>query len=167
MDVEGEIPWLSRFKLPMNVVGEDLVSRISARIMGGMGTPKFRVVKDACTQCDTCARGCPRGAITLSPYPTWDYGRCIGCYCCYELCEQNAIRLAGRFSRAGRSASQKAAGSTRPLPGTLSFRWRPTQARTCSVVPLESRDGTQAFDKLLDARGVGSREQLRLERSMD
>jgi len=101
MDVAGEIPQLRRFKLPMNVVGEDLVSRISGRIMRRMGTPKFRLLRDACTQCGICVKGCPRGAITLSPYPTWNYERCIGCYCCYELCEQDAIRMAGLFSRAG------------------------------------------------------------------
>jgi uncharacterized protein (DUF362 family)/NAD-dependent dihydropyrimidine dehydrogenase PreA subunit len=103
MDVEGEIPQLRRFKLPMNVVGEDLATRISAPFMGRIATPKFRLRKDACTRCGTCPKGCPRGAITLSPYPTWNYERCIGCYCCYELCEQDAIRLAGLFSRAARS----------------------------------------------------------------
>jgi len=71
--------------------------------MGRIATPKFRLRKDACTRCGTCPKGCPRGAITLSPYPTWNYERCIGCYCCYELCEQDAIRLAGLFSRAARS----------------------------------------------------------------
>ena len=101
MDVEGEIPHLRRFKLPMNVVGEDLVSRISAPIMRRVGTPRFRLRQDACTKCGTCAKGCPTGAITLDPYPTWNYKRCIGCYCCYELCEQDAIRLAGLFARVG------------------------------------------------------------------
>ena len=99
MDIEGNIPRLLRFKLPMNVVGEDLVSRISGRIMGRMGSPRFRLRQDACTKCGTCAKGCPTGAITLKPFPTWNYERCIGCYCCYELCEQDAIKLAGMFSR--------------------------------------------------------------------
>jgi uncharacterized protein (DUF362 family)/Pyruvate/2-oxoacid:ferredoxin oxidoreductase delta subunit len=102
MDIEGEIPRLSRFKLPMNVVGEDLVSRISAPFMGRVASPRFRLRRDVCTRCATCARGCPRAAITLDPFPTWNYERCIGCYCCYELCEQDAIMLRGLFAR-GRS----------------------------------------------------------------
>ena len=101
MDIEGEIPRLSRFKLPVNVVGENLVSRISAPFMGRVATPRFRVRKDDCTQCGTCAKGCPRAAIALNPFPSWNYERCIGCYCCYELCEQNAIKLRGLFVRAG------------------------------------------------------------------
>jgi Pyruvate/2-oxoacid:ferredoxin oxidoreductase delta subunit len=100
IDVEGKVPQIRRFKLPVNVVGEDLVSRISAPFMRRIGTPKFRLQKDVCTRCGTCAKGCPRAAITLDPFPVWNYERCIGCYCCYELCEQDAIRLAGLFSRA-------------------------------------------------------------------
>jgi uncharacterized protein (DUF362 family)/Pyruvate/2-oxoacid:ferredoxin oxidoreductase delta subunit len=101
MDIEGEVPRLSRFKLPMNVVGEDLTSRLSAPFIGRMSKPRFRLQTDACTQCGTCARGCPRGAITLDSFPMWNYERCIGCYCCYELCEQDAIGLASFLSRLG------------------------------------------------------------------
>jgi len=99
MHIEGDVPRLARFKLPMNVVGEDWASRISAPFMGLAAKPRFRLRRDICTQCGTCARGCPRGAIMLEPFPVWNYGRCIGCYCCYELCEQNAVRLAGPFAR--------------------------------------------------------------------
>ena len=99
MDIEGEVPRLARFRLPMNVVGEDLASRISAPFMERLAKPKFHLRKDACKQCGTCAKGCPRAAITLDPFPTWNYERCIGCYCCYELCEQDAIRLAGLLAK--------------------------------------------------------------------
>jgi len=101
MDIEGEIPQLRRFRLPMNVASGKLAGRVSAVIHRRLATPKFRLIQDACTKCGTCAKGCPTDAITLSPYPTWDYKKCIGCYCCYELCEQDAIRLAGLFARAG------------------------------------------------------------------
>ncbi|MGA2974118.1 MAG: DUF362 domain-containing protein [Spirochaetia bacterium] len=99
IDVQGEIPRLRRFRLPMNVVGEDLASRIGAPFMGTVATPKFLSRQEACTRCGTCAKGCPRGAITLDPFPIWNYERCIGCYCCYELCEHDAIRILGRISR--------------------------------------------------------------------
>jgi uncharacterized protein (DUF362 family)/NAD-dependent dihydropyrimidine dehydrogenase PreA subunit len=99
MDIEGEIPRLQRFRLPMNVVGEDLVSRLSAPFLGRLSKPRFRLRSDTCIRCATCSRGCPTGAITLEPFPNWNYERCIGCYCCYELCEQDAIQLRGLFAR--------------------------------------------------------------------
>ena len=101
MEIEGEIPRLPHFRLPMNVVGDDLAGRISAPFMGWLSKPRFHVRKDACTRCGTCAKGCPSAAITLDPFPTWNYERCIGCYCCYELCEQDAIRPARLLSRLG------------------------------------------------------------------
>jgi ferredoxin len=99
MDLKGEIPRLSRFKLPLNVVGQDFMSFISAPFYGRITKPNFRLRTGACTRCGTCAKGCPRGAIRLDPFPKWNYKRCIGCYCCYELCEQEAIGLASFFAR--------------------------------------------------------------------
>jgi ferredoxin/flavodoxin len=45
---------------------------------------------EACTQCGICADSCPAANIALSPYP--DFGnRCILCFSCLRLCEENAI----------------------------------------------------------------------------
>ena len=50
MDVKEESPRLRLFKLLMNVVGEDLVSRISALITGHFAPLKFRLRKDVRTR---------------------------------------------------------------------------------------------------------------------
>jgi ferredoxin len=44
-----------------------------------------------CTQCGTCERGCPYGAITLAPHPQFDQARCFGCWRCYNRCPAHAI----------------------------------------------------------------------------
>ncbi len=49
--------------------------------------------KGRCTKCGICERNCFSKAIRLDPYPTFDYKKCIRCYCCHELCPQNAIEI--------------------------------------------------------------------------
>lgn len=45
----------------------------------------------ACTECGTCARNCPYGAIRLDPKPVFDMSKCYGCWRCYNKCPSNAI----------------------------------------------------------------------------
>jgi ferredoxin len=49
------------------------------------------VDKLLCTECSTCADGCPYGAIMLSPKPVFDISRCHGCWTCYNHCPEQAI----------------------------------------------------------------------------
>ncbi len=53
---------------------------------------------DRCTGCQTCLRSCPVQAITMAGLngrksAVMDAGICIRCYCCHELCPENAIDL--------------------------------------------------------------------------
>lgn len=45
----------------------------------------------ACTECGTCQKGCPYGAIVLDPKPVFDMSRCYGCWRCYNRCPEHAI----------------------------------------------------------------------------
>jgi uncharacterized protein (DUF362 family)/Pyruvate/2-oxoacid:ferredoxin oxidoreductase delta subunit len=62
---------------------------------------------DRCTGCQTCMRGCPVQAITMKApvgkriaVAVMDADICIRCYCCHELCPENAIDLCrGRLGR--------------------------------------------------------------------
>ena len=48
----------------------------------------------ACAACGQCVKICPAGCIALVRNKLkFDYERCIRCYCCQEVCEQDAIRF--------------------------------------------------------------------------
>ncbi|MBU2645233.1 DUF362 domain-containing protein [bacterium] len=61
--------------------------------------PKPVIAPESCTCCGTCVQMCPVEPKALhwkdgdqdSP-PVYDYGDCIRCYCCQELCPESAIR---------------------------------------------------------------------------
>ncbi len=49
---------------------------------------------DRCTGCGTCERSCPVGAITIvDKRAHMDWSKCIRCYCCHEVCPENAVEL--------------------------------------------------------------------------
>jgi uncharacterized protein (DUF362 family)/Pyruvate/2-oxoacid:ferredoxin oxidoreductase delta subunit len=55
----------------------------------------------ACTRCGSCIRACPVqpkalawGADGNKYPPRYEYGRCIRCFCCHEICPSSAIRIA-------------------------------------------------------------------------
>lgn len=49
------------------------------------------VSADLCEGCEECAEHCPANAITIAGVPSFDYKKCIRCYCCRELCPEGAI----------------------------------------------------------------------------
>ncbi len=52
------------------------------------------ILLDQCIGCMRCLRSCPVNAITsVEKRPTIDYGKCIRCYCCHEMCDEQAISL--------------------------------------------------------------------------
>jgi uncharacterized protein (DUF362 family)/Pyruvate/2-oxoacid:ferredoxin oxidoreductase delta subunit len=53
----------------------------------------YLAIPDICSGCGTCKQSCPAGAITyVDKKPTFDYDKCIRCYCCEELCPEVAIK---------------------------------------------------------------------------
>lgn len=83
---------LDEFRLP----GENLFSeRVPALITGRLSrffTETPRPLSDKCVACGTCAKVCPRQAITIREgLARVDTRKCIRCFCCDELCEHGAV----------------------------------------------------------------------------
>jgi len=50
-----------------------------------------QVDESTCSECGTCAKRCPYGAIQLAPKPVFDHRKCCGCWACYNHCPEHAI----------------------------------------------------------------------------
>ncbi|MBN2440668.1 MAG: 4Fe-4S binding protein [Spirochaetales bacterium] len=83
-----ELPQVS-FQLPKGSALEGILNRI----IPGLAFSKPFLNRAQCTRCGFCAKACPAGAITLKPYPVFDFKKCIYCFCCHENCPEAAISL--------------------------------------------------------------------------
>jgi Pyruvate/2-oxoacid:ferredoxin oxidoreductase delta subunit len=71
-----------------------------ARFMGNRLVPRPVIVKEKCVTCGICVNMCPARPKAVdwfdgdtSKPPTYNYDRCIRCYCCQEVCPEGAIVL--------------------------------------------------------------------------
>ena len=64
------------------------------RFLQGRLVAKPVLVADRCQGCWVCVEHCLAGALSKNEQqPTFDYSKCIRCYCCQELCPNDAIKL--------------------------------------------------------------------------
>lgn len=61
--------------------------------------PAKKIRESKCTRCGLCAKNCPQGIISLSPFPVIDESACIACYYCQRICPEKAIECDWRFLR--------------------------------------------------------------------
>jgi ferredoxin len=61
---------------------------------------KPKVSRRKCKGCGKCRDHCPVKAIEMKPrgknrppYASFDYGKCIRCFCCQELCPFNLVKI--------------------------------------------------------------------------
>jgi len=75
----------------------DIISRLPKplyRMLRNHLVRKPVFIREKCTACRTCALGCPVDAISgEGKNLRIDYSRCIRCYCCQEVCPEEAILL--------------------------------------------------------------------------
>jgi uncharacterized protein (DUF362 family)/Pyruvate/2-oxoacid:ferredoxin oxidoreductase delta subunit len=101
--VDGELPIFDDFSLP----------EITSLSFGPQGIQKFlrqhlfqrpAVNDDLCISCGECWNFCPVQAVQKAGESlSFDYERCIRCYCCIEVCPQGALHavetLTGKLFR--------------------------------------------------------------------
>jgi len=93
VEVEGDLAPLPGFRLPSTLARLDPGGFLQRTVFRRLSRPRLGVDRRKCTACGSCVRGCPAEAIILEGYPRFDTTRCIGCYCCYELCPQGAVKV--------------------------------------------------------------------------
>ncbi|NWF92872.1 MAG: DUF362 domain-containing protein [Syntrophaceae bacterium] len=91
-EVEGvkipsfEFPALSR-------IDWNLPGFIRKSLKNGLN-PKPVVKKELCQLCNRCVEICPPKILKLNEEgPVFDYGKCIRCFCCQEVCPEGAISV--------------------------------------------------------------------------
>jgi len=62
--------------------------------------PRPHIMEDKCKRCGVCVKACPVKPPVVDWHngskkkpPTYQYNRCIRCYCCQELCPHGAIEV--------------------------------------------------------------------------
>lgn len=64
------------------------------RFLENHAVTKPDIIASQCMACGICRDHCPPGAISESNGAmVIDKSKCIGCFCCHELCERDAIRI--------------------------------------------------------------------------
>lgn len=82
------------FKPPAGVVNAlaRRIPRVLPRFILDQLSIKPSVIEHRCSGCSECEKICPVGAISVSgEVAKIDYGICIQCMCCHEVCRFNAI----------------------------------------------------------------------------
>ena len=92
VDIDGEMPSIDGFKFPEItplVFGPKALHGFMRRHL--VQRPVCNSV--VCRRCGECWRYCPAKAIALkSRKLSFDYDKCIRCYCCIEVCPYGALR---------------------------------------------------------------------------
>ena len=94
IDIAGDASPLKGFKKPTRMMPDVMSKPLLRAFYPDLDKPGFEVDPEVCTACGNCRDVCPGGAITIEgKVPRYDYSKCIACYCCMELCSEQAIEL--------------------------------------------------------------------------
>jgi uncharacterized protein (DUF362 family)/Pyruvate/2-oxoacid:ferredoxin oxidoreductase delta subunit len=95
--VIGEIPSVDHFQLPV----------LSSTVFGPPPFQKFMrkhlimrpvTISNMCQHCGICEKQCPATAITMDKtHLSFNYDRCIRCFCCVEVCPHGALHSTNTF----------------------------------------------------------------------
>ncbi|MDD2533929.1 MAG: DUF362 domain-containing protein [Eubacteriales bacterium] len=90
------VPNFARPKVASSIM--TLLTRVSGPILRRWFLSRPAIAASACTRCGQCVAACPvEPKALLQPsnraVPTYQYERCIRCYCCQETCPTGAIHV--------------------------------------------------------------------------
>lgn len=84
----------ARFGLPTRDLSAKMPAWLRERVRGSFTARPYLQHEAGCTLCGRCEEECLVEAIEVGERgPSFDQGRCIRCYCCQELCPEQAIGL--------------------------------------------------------------------------
>jgi uncharacterized protein (DUF362 family)/Pyruvate/2-oxoacid:ferredoxin oxidoreductase delta subunit len=97
IDLFGERPGelnLPRFKLPALSEPDWNLPGFLKRALKNALTSKPVVEKEICSICNRCVEICPPKILKRKDEElVFDYGKCIRCFCCQEICPEGAITV--------------------------------------------------------------------------
>lgn len=99
MEIQGSWSRLEKYRMPLTFISRGLFgAAVNKLYYRPMVKPRLSVRPELCTGCGICVQHCPAQALTMGKVPLLDSKKCISCYCCYELCSNQAIELTGLMS---------------------------------------------------------------------
>jgi uncharacterized protein (DUF362 family)/NAD-dependent dihydropyrimidine dehydrogenase PreA subunit len=93
-EIKGStITKIDDFLLPDTIDTDWNIPHFAKRLLKNVFTKKPKVRKKMCQSCGVCVKVCPANALSMQKNgPSFDYARCIRCYCCQEMCPEGAIK---------------------------------------------------------------------------
>jgi uncharacterized protein (DUF362 family)/Pyruvate/2-oxoacid:ferredoxin oxidoreductase delta subunit len=100
MEIQGSWSSLRKYRMPLTFVSRGWFgSAVNKFLYRPLAKPRLHVREERCNQCGVCVQHCPTQALTMAQVPVLDVKKCISCYCCYELCSNQAVELTGLMRR--------------------------------------------------------------------
>ncbi len=85
---------IPRFKLPAPSSPDWDLPGFLQRVLKNALTSKPVVEEEVCDACNRCIEICPPRALDRNERGLFfDYGKCIRCFCCQEVCPEGAIKI--------------------------------------------------------------------------
>jgi uncharacterized protein (DUF362 family) len=85
---------ISNFQLPTASQPDWNLPRFLRKALNNALNSKPVVNKDVCSSCDRCEEICPPKALVRKGKElVFDYGKCIRCFCCLEVCPGGAMSI--------------------------------------------------------------------------
>jgi uncharacterized protein (DUF362 family)/NAD-dependent dihydropyrimidine dehydrogenase PreA subunit len=85
---------IAHFKLPNLIRVDWYLPGFIRKALKNALSSKPVIKEEICKQCNQCATLCPPEALKRNEKGlVFDYGRCIRCFCCQEICPEGAITI--------------------------------------------------------------------------